>query len=171
MTPTSTSLASKREPEVVFFVISMRLPPSPPPSHPNMSRRWLFASFRCLCHLPHIQTRAGGGFFLSFQCLCTTTTSLMSKCEPEVVFFVISTQLPPPPHIQTRARGGPFHHFNTTPTTTSLMFKHKPEVVLFVISTGLPLPPPPSCPNTSWRWFFASFQCLCHHHLLPHIQT
>ena len=56
----------------------------------------------------------------------------------------------------------------TPTTTTSLTSKHKPEVVFFVILTQLPLPPPPSCPNTSRRW---SFQCLCHHHHLPHVQT
>ena len=34
----------------------------------------------------------------------------------------------------------------------------------------LPLPPP-SHSNTSQRWTFWFFQCLCHNHYLPHIQT
>ena len=39
---TTTSLASKREPEVVFFDASPCLHPPPPPSRPNASRRWFF---------------------------------------------------------------------------------------------------------------------------------
>ena len=110
---TTTSLASKCEPEVVFFILSTRLPPPPPPSHPNASRRWFFSTFRHVSrhhHLPHIQTRAGGGVFDAFAMSPTTTTSLASKREPEVVFFDLSTRLPPPP--------------------------------------------PPSRPNASRRWFF-----------------
>jgi hypothetical protein len=64
----STSLASKREPEVGLSGVSTRLPPPPPPSHPNAGRRRTFQRFQCCCcrfHLPRIQTRAGGGFFYS----------------------------------------------------------------------------------------------------------
>ena len=63
---TTTSLASKREPEVVFSTLSPCLPPPPPPSCPNTSRRWCFRRFRHVSHhhhLPRIQTRAGGGVF------------------------------------------------------------------------------------------------------------
>ena len=84
MSPTTTtSLASKRKPEVVFstlspcllpppppsrlfLTLSPCLPPPPPPSHPNASRRWFFRLFRHVSrhhHLPRIQTRAGGGVF------------------------------------------------------------------------------------------------------------
>ena len=68
MSPT-TSLASNCEPEVVFFVLSTRLLPPPPPSHPNASRRWFFSTFQHVSrhhHLPRVQTRAGGGFFSMF---------------------------------------------------------------------------------------------------------
>jgi len=37
---TSTSLASKREPDMVIFGVLMRLPPLSPPSRPNASWRW-----------------------------------------------------------------------------------------------------------------------------------
>ena len=47
---TTTSLASKRELEVVLFGISTRLPPLPPPSCPNASRSWIFQLFRYHCH-------------------------------------------------------------------------------------------------------------------------
>ena len=112
MSPT-TSLASNRELVVVFFVLSTRLPPPPPPSRPNASRRWFFSTFRHVSrhhHLPRVQTRAGGGFFRPFDMSPATTTSLASKCEPEVVFSTLSPRLPPPP--------------------------------------------PPSRPNASRRWFF-----------------
>ena len=42
-TTTTTSLASKREPEVDFSVISTLLPPLSPPSRSNASRRWILA--------------------------------------------------------------------------------------------------------------------------------
>ena len=111
-----------------FFVLSTCHPP--PPSHPITSQRWCFSFFRHVTHhhhLPRIQTRAGGGFFRRFDTSSATTTSLASKREPEVVLFVVSTRHPPPP--------------------------------------------PPSCPNASWRWFFCLFDCLCHHHHLPCVQT
>ena len=91
---TTTSLASKCEPEAVTVVISMRLPPPPPPSHPNASWRWSILAFRCTSHyhhLPHFQMRAGGGSFRRFDVNPTTTTSLASKRELEVVLFVVST--------------------------------------------------------------------------------
>jgi len=115
---------------VVFFVLPAPLPPPPSPLRPNASRRWSFSSFRRashLHHLPRVQMRAGGGHFHRFDPTPTTTTSLASKCEPEVVFFVVSTRSPPPP--------------------------------------------PPSRLNASWRWFFLSFQHLCHHHHLHRVQT
>jgi len=172
---TTTSLASKCEPEVVLFVVSTQLPPLPPPSCPNASWRWLFLSFQHDCHhhhLPHIQMRAGGGHFCRFD-TTPTTTSLASKCELEVVIFIILTRLPPPPppshpnasrrwsfssfrhdshhhlpRIQMRAGGGYFHRFDTTATTTtSLASKHEPEVV-----------------------FFSMFRHVSHHNHLPHIQ-
>ena len=94
-------------------------------------------------HLPRVQTRAGGGPFWHFDATPTTTTSLTSKCEPEVVDFSVSTRLPPLPpsrpnasrrwlisvfrcephhhlpRIQTRAGGGPFRRFDANPTTTT----------------------------------------------------
>ena len=97
--PTTTSLASKCKLEVVTVVVSMRLPPPPPPSCPNASRRWFFSLFQPYSHhhyFPHVQARAGGSFFWRFDATPTTTTTLASKCEPEVVFLVVSTQLPPP---------------------------------------------------------------------------
>ena len=80
--------------------VTPRLPPPPPPLHPNVSWRWFFSFFRHVTHhhhLPRIQLQAGGGIFRSFNTSPTTTTSLASKCEPEVVLFVISTRHPPPP--------------------------------------------------------------------------
>jgi len=97
---TTTSLASKREPEVVFFRFSMHLPPPPPPSHPNARRRWFFRLFRWTRHhhhLPWVQTRDGGGPFNGFNRTATTTTSLASKRETEVVLSAVLTRLPPLP--------------------------------------------------------------------------
>ena len=131
----TTSLASKREPEVVFFVLSTCHPP--PPSHPNMSQRWFFSTFRHVSrhhHLPRVLTRAGGGFFRCFDMSSTTTTSLASKCELEVVFFDLSTRLPPPPP--------PSH-----PNASRRWF-------FSTLSTRFPPPPPPLHPNASRRWFF-----------------
>ena len=91
---TTTSLMSKHEPEAVTVVIPTRLPPPPPPSHPNTSRRWSISAFQCSSHyhhLPRFQMQAGGGSFRRFDVNPTTTTSLVSKHEPEVVLFVVST--------------------------------------------------------------------------------
>ena len=65
----------------------------------------------------------------------TSTTSLASKREPEVVFF---------------------RSFDMSPTT-SLGSNREPEVVFFVLLTCHPPPPPPSRPDVSWRWFFSTF--------------
>ena len=69
------------------------------PSCPNVSQRWIFQWFQCrfhCFHLPHIQTRAGGGPFWRFN-MSGTTTSLASKCELEVDFSVVSKLPPLPP--------------------------------------------------------------------------
>ena len=82
-----------------FFFVLLTCHP-PPPSHPIASRRWFFRLFRHVSrhhHLPRVQTRAGGGFFDTFDTSPTTTTSLASKREPEVVFFDASPCLHPPP--------------------------------------------------------------------------
>jgi len=179
---TTTSLASKREPEVVLFIVSTRLPPPPPPSRPNASRRWSFSFFQPASHnrhLPRVQTRAGGGFFRSFD-PSPTTTSLASKREPEVVSFVLPTRLPPPPppsrsNASWRWFFRLFRPSATTTTslvskrelevvsstistachhTTSLAFKRKLEVVFFCRFDRLPPLPPPSHPNASRRWSF-----------------
>jgi len=85
----TTSLTFKREPEVVYFILLTWLPSPPPPSRPSASRRWFFSVFQhgSHHHLPRIQTRAGGGVFRCFDRAPTTTTSLASKREPEVVLF------------------------------------------------------------------------------------
>ena len=88
VTPTTTSLVSKCEPEVVDFGISTRTPPPPPPSRPNASRRWSISAFRREphhYHLPRFQTRVRGGSFRCFDANPTTTTSLASQHEPKVV--------------------------------------------------------------------------------------
>ena len=98
--------------------VAPRLPPPPPPSHQNASRRWLLSSFQRDSrrhHLPHVQTRAGGGLFSFFQ--------------PDSHHHHL-------PRIQTRAGGGLFHSFDPTPTTTSLAFKRELEVVSSTISTA-----------------------------------
>ena len=137
----------------------------------------------------------GGGFFRRFDATPTTTTSLASKREPEVVFFVLSTRLPPlPPPLRPNASWRWFLRLcrppATTPppsrsnaswrwffslfrpsatTTTSLASKRELEVVIFDLSMRLP-PPPPSCPNASRRWLISGFRHDTHHHL-PRIQT
>jgi len=74
----SISLASKHDLEVDFSMVSTPLPPLPPPSHPNASRRWTFLAFQHVWHHHH---------------------PLASKCEPEVDFSAVSKLLPslPPP--------------------------------------------------------------------------
>ena len=55
---TSTSLTCNREPEVVFYAVSMLFASLPPPSHATASRRWFFTLFRHHSHhhhLPHMQ--------------------------------------------------------------------------------------------------------------------
>ena len=74
--------------------VTPKLPPLPPPSHLDASQRWSISAFRCTSHyhhLPRFQMRAGGSSFWRFNVNPTTTTSLASKRELEVVFFVIST--------------------------------------------------------------------------------
>ena len=59
-------------------------PSVPPlPSRPNVSR--------------------GGFLFLGFDTSMMTATSLMSKCESEVVFVSVSAHPPPPPPLRTSA--------------------------------------------------------------------
>ena len=75
---TTTSLVSKHKTEVVLSAVSTRLPPLPPPSHPNASWRWFFHLFQQTCnhhHLPCIQTQDRGGSFICFDGPATTTTS------------------------------------------------------------------------------------------------
>ena len=131
-----------------FSGISTPFAPSLPPSHAIMSRRWILRGFNpfvpsytslvCKCklevvfagfrrcshplHLPHVQERAGGGFWWGFDpfspppppqsdpessstaipsChpIRTATASPVSKIELEVGFMAISTPfapLPPP---------------------------------------------------------------------------
>jgi len=113
---TTTSLSPKREPEMILFSISTRIPP-PPPSCPNASRRWSISAFRRTSHhhlLPRVQMRARGGPFCCFDVPPTTTTSLASKRELEVVLFggfkasAAAATSPPPANRQQRKwiRGG-----------------------------------------------------------------
>ena len=105
---TTTSLASKRETEVVLSSVSTDPPSPPPPLRPNVRWRWSFQWFQLDCHhhhLPCVQTRDGGGSFSSFDPIATTTTSLASKRELEVVLSSVSTDLqPPPPPSRPNAR-------------------------------------------------------------------
>ena len=85
---TTTSLTFKREPEVVFFVISTvcryhHLPRVQ--TRAGGGFLWLFQHVR-RHHLPRVQMRAGGGYFRRSN-VTPTATSLASKCEPEVVIF------------------------------------------------------------------------------------
>ena len=80
----------------------------------------------------HIQTRARGGLFGLFNGSPTSTTSLTSKCKPEVDFFDFLMTLPPP------SSHGFFGSFNASATsTTSLKSKCEPEVVYLVLSMPL----------------------------------
>jgi len=75
----SISLASKHELQVDFSMVSTPLPPLPPPSHPNASRRWTFLAFQHVWHhhhLPRIQMRAGGRLFSGFKAAAIASTSL-----------------------------------------------------------------------------------------------
>jgi hypothetical protein len=84
-----------------------------------------------LFHLPHVQTRAGGGLFSGFNAASTASTL---------------------PRILTRAGGGPFSCLNmSATTTTSLVSKCEPEGDLSMVSTPLPPLPPPSHPNAGRR--------------------
>ena len=123
---TTTPLASKCELGVVFFGLPSRFPPPPwpPPSRSNASQRWCLTSISPACHHHHlpriqtraggdvfrasgripntttspcIQTRAGGGVLHPFRLPATTTTSLASKREPEVMFFGLPAGFPTPP--------------------------------------------------------------------------
>ena len=107
--------ASTTAPTNVHMVALPPSPSPPSPSCPNASRRWLFSVFRRLCHhhhhLPRVQTRAGSGFFSSFQ---------HASHHHHL------------PRVETRARGGYFRRFDIfAATTTSLVSKRELEVVLF----------------------------------------
>jgi len=88
-----------------------------------------------------------------FDVFATTTTSLPSKCEPEVDFFDISTRLPPlppPSHPNASWRGVFFNFFNgpaTTPPPSHSDVSWRWFLVRMPATT-----PPPSHPNVSWRW-------------------
>jgi len=116
---------------VDFSAVSTPLPPLPPPSHPNASRRWTCLAFQYVCHhyyLPRVQTRTGGGPFDVFNATATASTPLASKCEPAVDLSGVSTRLAPPPppsHPNTSQRWT----FNAAATaSTSLASKREPEV-------------------------------------------
>jgi hypothetical protein len=144
MTPTTTtSLASKHEPEVVFLVVSTRLPPPLPPSRSNVSRRWFFfVVSTCLPPpLPPSRPNASQRWFISF--------------------FQHASHHPHLPCVQARAGGGFFLCFDTAPTTTSLASECELEVVFFGASTRFPPPPPPSHPNASRRWSFSAVSKGC----------
>ena len=105
--------------------IRIRRRPHVPPCHhhhlPRVQTRagggsfQLFQRVRHHHHLPRVQTRAGGGFFGRSNASATTTTSLASQRELEVVFFGC---------------------FNASTTTTSLASKCEPEVDLWGVSTS-----------------------------------
>ena len=127
------------------------LPPLPPPSHPNVSWKWSFSRFSTACHhhhLPHIQTWAGVGVFLSI---------LPTRHHHHL------------PWVQTQPGGGVFQLSDMFPnTTTSLAFKCKLEVVSFIFFDcipPLPPPPPPSHPNARRMWCLSAFGHNYPHHL------
>ena len=84
----------------------------------------LFSSFNAASitsTLPRILMRAGGGPFWRFNMSATTTTSLASKCEPEVDLSMVSMPLPllPPPSHPNASQRWTFqwfqhyyHHFH-----------------------------------------------------------
>jgi len=94
--------------------------------------------YQLMCHhhqLPHVQTRAGVGVFLSIS---------PARHHHHL------------PRVQTRPGGGVFRLSDIFPnTTTSLGFKRELEVVSFVFFVclpPLPPPPPPSHPNARRMW-------------------
>ena len=122
----------------------------------------------CQHHLPRMHKRAGGGLFLLFRPYFTTTTSLVRKSEPEVVFsrFDCMSPTPPPSHAKASRRWFSFHVSTTcrqhhlprtqkragggflftfrqrVANTTSLAHKSEPEVVLFSRFDNVsPIPP------------------------------
>ena len=162
----TTSLASKRELEVVFFVFLDRLPLPPPPSRPNASRRWCFVAFRHIHHhlLPRIQMRAGGGLFLSFSTACHHLPPPPPPSHPNTSWrwsfspFSTACHHHHLPRIQTRAGGGVSCLFRPpATTTTSLASKCEPELMFFGHLTRFPPPPPPSHPNARWMWCLSAF--------------
>ena len=112
---------------------------TPPPLFhlPRVQKRaggGLFSGFNAASiasTLPRILMQARGGPFWRFNTSATTTTSLASRCEPEVDLSMVSMPLPllPPPS-----------HPNAS------------QVDFSVVPTLLPPLPPPSLPNASWRW-------------------
>ena len=110
-------------------------------------------------HLPRVQTRAGGGPFRRFDATPTTTTSLTSKCEPEVVDFSVSTRIPPPPPPShpNASRRWSISVFRREPHHYHLASKRESEVVPFGVLMRTPPPPPPSLPNASRRWSISAF--------------
>jgi len=161
--PTTTSLASKCEPEVVTVVFSTRLPPPPPPSRPNVSWRWFFLLFQPDSHhhhLPRVQAQAGGSFFSAFRPdshhhhLPRVQTRAGGGSFQQ---FQPDSHYHHRPHIQMQAGGGFFLFFRPiSHHTTDLAFKRELEVVFFHHFDHLPPLPPPLHPNTSWRWLFST---------------
>jgi hypothetical protein len=108
---TTTSLAFKRELEVVFFVVST------------------------VCryhHLPRVQTRAGGGFFVvSTVCHHHHLPRVQTRAGGGFLWLFQHVRRHHLPCVQTRAGGGYFRRSNATPTATSLASKCELEVVIF----------------------------------------
>ena len=93
----------------LFSVVSTLLLPPPPPSHPNVSRRWFFSVVPSTPlppppSCPNVNWR---WLFWAFQPATTTSSSLMSQRELEVVFFRLFQHIYHRhhlPRIQMRAR-------------------------------------------------------------------
>jgi hypothetical protein len=127
----------------------MSFAPPLPPSHAKTSRRWIYVVSRRHSHVPHLprmQERAGGAFFL------------------------LSTLFAPPPLLHAKQAGG---HFDTVrASSTSLACRSKSDVdfyrflMLFAPppppspAGSMPFvlpPPPPLCARMSRRWIILHF--------------
>jgi hypothetical protein len=99
----------------------MSFAPPLPPSHAKTSRRWIYVVSRRHSHVPHLprmQERAGGGFFL------------------------LSTPFAPPPLLHAKQVGG---HFDTVrASSTSLACRSKSDVDFYRFLMLFAPPPPPS---------------------------
>jgi len=146
------------------------------PLHARANRRWSSSPFDprlCLYHLPCVQVRAGGEFFIALRHHSGHHHLLACKCKPEVgPYSILMLFAPSPPPLRARASWGwIFYYFDAVhAVSTSLACKSEPEVYVCMVSTRSRLLHPPCMQERARGGFLWNFQCRSHPLRLPRMQ-